>query len=106
MTLADVLLIVVLATGLAAIIGFLALAAATDQNRGGARRDRIKDALLMNLPAAPFFVVVLVSILTDLGDRRYYGATLAVCAAFALAWHYLPPVRRARDRFRKTYPRQ
>lgn len=106
MAAADVLLIIVVVAAFVGITAFIGVAMATDDGHRrypGTKVDRFRDIVVMNLPAMPFLALLVASYLTGIDDDRYYTAVLAVCAGFTLAGHFLPPVKRARDRFRKAY---
>ena len=106
MAASDLLLIIVVVAAFVAITAFIGFAMATDDSHRlypGTKVDRFRDIIVMNLPATPFLALLLASFLTGIEDAAHYTILLAVCAGFTLAGHVLPPVKRARYRWRKAY---
>ena len=102
----DVLLIVVVVAAFVAISAFVGLAVASDDSHRrypGTKFDRFRDIAVMNVPAIPFLALLFASSISDLDDGRFFTPILALCAGFTLAGHFLPPVNRARERFRSAY---
>lgn len=103
---ADLLLVFVVVAAFVAITAFIGVAMASDdshQRYPGTKLDRFRDIIVMNLPAAPFFALLLATFVTGLEHAPYYTVLLAACAGCTLAGHFVPPVKRARDRWRKAY---
>lgn len=106
MTAPDIMLIIVVVAAFGAITAFIGVAMASEDSHRrypGTKIDRFRDIIVMNLPAIPFLVLLLVSYVSDVEDGRFFTAMLALCAGFTLAGHFAPPVKRARDRFRTAY---
>ncbi len=106
MAVADLLLVFVVVAAFVAITAFIGVAMASDdshQRYPGTKLDRFRDIIVMNLPAAPFFALLLATFVTGLEHAPYYTVLLAACAGCTLAGHFVPPVKRARDRWRKAY---
>jgi len=106
MTVADVLFLAVVSAGLAAFGAFILVAVASDARHRrypGTKGELIRDCVVMNTPGLPFAALLLISFLNDTENDLRYVLMLALSLGFALAIHFLPPVRRARERFKQAY---
>ncbi len=106
MAVADLFLVFVVVAAFVAITAFVGVAMSSDDSHRrypGTKPDRFRDIIVMNLPAAPFFALLLATFVTGVEDAPYYTLLLAACAGWTLAGHFVPPVKRARDRWRTAY---
>ena len=106
MTASDVLLIVAVVgafVGLTACIGVAMASKHSHKVYPGAKVDRFRDLVVMNVPAIPFLILLSASYFSGVENGRYFTLALALCAGFTLGGHFLPPVKHARGRFRTAY---
>ncbi|MFN3839039.1 MAG: hypothetical protein ACK4MI_15135 [Brevundimonas sp.] len=106
MTASDLLLIVAVVGAFVGFTAFIGVAMASEHSHKvypGTKVDRFRDLVVMNVPALPFLTLLSASCFSGVEDGPCFTLALALCAGFTLGGHFLPPVKRARERFRTAY---